>query len=77
MLESGFFHLLADKAESNACFSAAAQFLPNSTVGVSMAQEHEAICPRSLRQTVWLLLPATLVPRPTSQSINFLGSWEM
>lgn len=77
MLESGFFHLLIDKAESNACFSATAQFYLILLLGVSVAQEHEAIGPRSLRQTVWLLLPATLVPSPTSQSINFLGSWEM
>lgn len=33
MLEPGSFHLLAEKAESNACFSTAVQFLPDSTVG--------------------------------------------
>lgn len=73
MLEPGFFHLLAEKAESNACFSAAVQFLPNSTVGVAVAQERPAICPRSRRETLWLLLPPHWLPVSHLKAYIFLG----
>jgi len=41
MLEPGSFHILAEKAESNACFIAAVLFLPNSTVGMAVARSIE------------------------------------
>lgn len=69
MLEPESFHFLAEKSESNACFSAAVQFSPTPTVGVTVAQECQATCPRSLREIVWLLLPATLVPRLSTQHV--------
>lgn len=52
MPEPGSFHLLAEKAESNACFISAVQFLSISTVGVAVAYQHQAICPRSLEETL-------------------------
>lgn len=50
MLEAGSFHLLAEKADSSACFSAAVQLFPNFTVGVAVAWGGQAVCPRSRRE---------------------------
>lgn len=71
MLEPGSFYLAAEKAESNVSFPAAVHFLPECWVVYGIGTSSS--CPRSLRETVWLL-PAASVPSLSLRSIHFLRS---